>query len=127
MDMLVLIMLALFLIIIAFSVVIYVIVRRNSVDKQFNKKIIQKVTKLVEFHTYEVPENEMRIKNFLTNFGSENIEDLLILFDEEEAKKIKENSSDKTKLQDALLVLNRMNGPMDLVFLIKKKYLKVLQ
>ncbi len=43
---------------------------------------------------------------------------------EEEAKKIKENSSDKTKLQDALLVLNRMNGPMDLVFLIKKKLKK---
>lgn len=43
---------------------------------------------------------------------------------EEEAKKIKENSLDKTKLQDALLVLNRMNGPMDLVFLIKKKLKK---
>ena len=28
---------------------------------------------------------------------------------------------DKRKLQDALLVLNKMNGPMDLVFLIKDK------
>lgn len=46
---------------------------------KFNKKMIQKVTRLVEFHDYEVPENEMKIKNFLTNFGSENIEDLFKL------------------------------------------------
>lgn len=38
-----------------------------------------------------------------------------------EALKIKEEVTDKTKLQDSLLVLNRMNGPMDLVLLIKKK------
>ena len=36
-----------------------------------------------------------------------------------EAKKIKTDLSDKTKLQDALIVLNLMKGPMDLVFLIK--------
>jgi len=45
----------------------------------------------------------------------------------EEAKKIKEKVSDKTKLQDALLLLNKMKAPMDLVFLIKerlKKYSK---
>jgi len=44
-----------------------------------------------------------------------------------EAEKIKEEVSDKTKLQDALLVLNRMKGPMDLVFMVKerlKKYSK---
>lgn len=35
----------------------------------------------------------------------------------EEAKKL----SDKTKLQDALLILNDMNAPMDLVFMIKEK------
>ncbi len=46
---------------------------------------------------------------------------------EEEAKIVKEKVSDKTKLQDALLLLNRMNAPMDLVFMIKerlKKYSK---
>ena len=42
----------------------------------------------------------------------------------EEAKDVLENVSDKTKLQDSLLVLNKMNGPMDLVFLIKKKLKK---
>ena len=39
----------------------------------------------------------------------------------EEAMKVKENMSDKTKLQDALLVLNKMNGSMDLIFMIKKR------
>ena len=41
-----------------------------------------------------------------------------------EADLIKDNVSEKTKLQDALLVLNKMNGPMDLVFLIKLKLKK---
>ena len=43
---------------------------------------------------------------------------------EEEALKVKENVSEKTKLQDALLVLNRINGPMDLIFQIKNKLKK---
>jgi hypothetical protein len=38
-----------------------------------------------------------------------------------EAENIKDTMSDKTKLQDALLVLHLMKGPMDLVFLIKKR------
>ena len=38
-----------------------------------------------------------------------------------EAEDIKENMSDKTKLQDALIVLNLIKGPMDLVFLIKQR------
>ena len=41
-----------------------------------------------------------------------------------EADLIKDNVSEKTKLQDALLVLNKMNGPIDLVFLIKLKLKK---
>lgn len=46
---------------------------------KFNKKTIQKVTKLVEFHDYTVPDNEMKIKNFLSSFGSENLDDLFKL------------------------------------------------
>lgn len=46
---------------------------------KFNKKIIQKVTRLIEFHDYSVPENEMKAKNFLSNFGSENLDDLFKL------------------------------------------------
>ena len=44
---------------------------------------------------------------------------------EKESEYIKDNVSDKVKLQDALLVLNKIKGPMELVFLIKdrlKKY-----
>ena len=43
---------------------------------------------------------------------------------EEEAKRIKDCVSERVKLQDALLVLNRIQGPMDLVFLIKKRLKK---
>lgn len=42
----------------------------------FNKKIIQRVTKLIEYHDFQVTDNEMRIKSFLTNLGPENIDDL---------------------------------------------------
>ncbi len=41
-----------------------------------------------------------------------------------EANDIKDNVSEKVKLQDALLVLNKINAPMDLVFLIKKRLKK---
>lgn len=62
------------------------------------------------------------IENYIKNFIKTNPMDN---FDyKEEANSIKENTSDKTKLQDALLVLNRIDGPMDLVFLIKKKLRK---
>ena len=42
----------------------------------------------------------------------------------EEHINIKDKVSDKRKLQDALLVLNIIKGPMDLVFLIKEKLKK---
>ena len=45
----------------------------------------------------------------------------------DEALKIKDMVSEKVKLQDSLLVLNKMKGSMDLVFLVKdrlKKYSK---
>ena len=43
--------------------------------------------------------------------------------EEEEKNRIKEIPN-KRKLQDALLLLNKMNGPMDLVFLIKEELKK---
>ena len=42
----------------------------------FNKKMIQRVTKLIEYHDFQVTDNEMRLKSFLTNLGPENIDDL---------------------------------------------------
>ena len=59
------------------------------------------------------------IENYIRDFVDQNpIPDFLY---QEEAMKVKDKTSDKRKLQDALLVLNKMNGPMDLVFLIKDK------
>ncbi len=43
---------------------------------KFNKKMIQKVTKLIEYHDYVIPENDTQIKQFLIKFGVENIDDL---------------------------------------------------
>ena len=65
------------------------------------------------------------IENYIRDFIEVNpIDD----FDyREEARIVKDTLSDKVKLQDALLVLNKINAPMDLVFLVKerlKKYAK---
>ena len=59
------------------------------------------------------------IEEYITNFIKTNP---IPNFDyDKEAFLVRDNVSNKTKLQDALLVLNRMNGPMDLVFMIKNK------
>ena len=45
----------------------------------------------------------------------------------EEAKKYEEELSEITKLQDALLVLNKINATMELVLLVKKRLKKLNQ
>lgn len=45
----------------------------------------------------------------------------------EEAKKYEEELSEITKLQDALLVLNKINASMELVLLVKKRLKKLNQ
>ena len=71
--------------------------------------------------------DEYNLKEFILKDIENYIKDFIEVnpipnFDyKEEARIVKENVSDKTKLQDALLVLNKMNGPMDLVFLIKNR------
>ena len=42
-----------------------------------------------------------------------------------EAEEIEKNVSLKTKLQDSLLVLNKINGPIELILLIKKRIKKL--
>ena len=66
------------------------------------------------------------IENYIKDFIEVNpIDD----FDyRSEALAVKDKLSDKVKLQDALIVVNKINGPMDLIFLIKKmlkKYSKI--
>lgn len=46
---------------------------------------------------------------------------------QEEAKKYEEELSEITKLQDALLVLNKINASMELVLLVKKRLKKLTQ
>lgn len=43
---------------------------------KYPKKIIQKVTKLIEYHDYQIPSNDLQIRQFLTKFGTDDIEDL---------------------------------------------------
>lgn len=70
----------------------------------------------------EYPLKEFVLKDidkYIKDFIKDNpIDDFDFL---EEAIKVKDNVSDQVKLQDALLVLNKINGPMDLVFSIKRR------
>ena len=43
---------------------------------KFNKKTIQKVTKLIEYHDYEFTDNDVRIKQFLQKFGTDDVDAL---------------------------------------------------
>lgn len=43
----------------------------------------------------------------------------------EEALKIEENMSIKTKLQDALIVLYKINAPMEVIFIVKNRLKKL--
>lgn len=68
---------------------------------------------------YVLKDIEMYIRNFVET-------NPIVGFEyRKEADIIKEKMSEKTKLQDALLVLNSINASMDLVFLVKKR-LKLL-
>ena len=68
-----------------------------------------------DLKVYVLKDIENYIKDFLEVSPIEN-------FDyKKEASKIEENTPLKTKLQDALLVLNKINGPIELTLLIKKR------
>lgn len=43
---------------------------------KYNKKTINKVVKLIEYHDYQVPENFTLVMQFLKKFGAEDIDDL---------------------------------------------------
>ena len=59
------------------------------------------------------------IKNYIETFNEINP---IPNFDyDKEWERIQDTVSERVKLQDSLLVLNKINGSMDLVFLIKKR------
>ena len=62
------------------------------------------------------------IKNYIKDFIEVNPIDNFDYLGE--ALAVKDKLSDKVKLQDALIVVNKINGLMDLVFLIKKRLKK---
>jgi len=59
------------------------------------------------------------IKDYIINFI--NINPINNFDYKKEAEFIKDNVSDKIKLQDSLIVLNKISAPMDLIFLVKKR------
>ena len=59
------------------------------------------------------------ILNYIKDYKSTNNIDI------DEFEYIKDNYSDRTKLQDALLLLNKMEASMDLVLMVKNKLKKL--
>ncbi len=89
---------------------------------KFNKKTIQKVTKLIEFHDYEVSDNEMKTKNFLSNFGAENIDDLFKLKRANYYAKNPAYTSELSKIDNGYQELKRVTRKSSYV---KKNELKI--
>ena len=64
---------------------------------------------------YELKKVEELINNFKKNYKIDN-------FDyEKHFNYVKDNVSNKTKMQSSLIILNRSNGPLELILLIKKR------
>ena len=53
-------------------------IARNILNRlKFNKRQIQKITKLIEYHDYKLPDKPEQLKIFLAKFGPDNIDDLM--------------------------------------------------
>ncbi len=76
---------------------------------------------VMEMDSYKLKEYVLNdIKKYIKDYMEENPSKTFNL--DEEVDNIKNNVSVKTKLQDALLVLNKMdNAPIDLILDIKKR------
>ncbi len=75
---------------------------------------------VLELDSYELKEYVLKdIENYIISFIEKNkIADFNY---QEEAEKVKEQLDLKTKLQDSLLVLYKIDAPMDLIWMIKQK------
>lgn len=68
-----------------------------------------------DLKVYSLKDVEEYIRSFTKEYKIKN-------FDyKKESEYIKDNISIKTKLQSSLIVLNKINGPMELILLIKKR------
>ena len=68
-----------------------------------------------DLKVYVLKDIENYIKDFIEVYPIDNFNY------RKEAQKIEDEVSLKTKLQDALLVLNKINGPIELTLMIKKR------
>lgn len=68
-----------------------------------------------DLKVYILKDIENYIKNFIETNPIENFNY------KEEAEKINDELSLKTKLQDSLIVLNKIDAPMELIFMIKQR------
>lgn len=89
---------------------------------KFNKKTIQKVAKLIEYHEYEIPEKDLKIKEFLSEFGREDIEDLF------KVKKINFYAKNPAYVSDLSVIeaqYERLANANKKTYFIKRNELKV--
>ncbi len=89
---------------------------------KFSKKIIQRVTKLIEYHDYEIPDNDAKIKQFLTKFGTEDIDDLFKVKKANWYAKNPAYSSEISKLENDY---NRLKKSTRKTSFIKKNEIKI--
>lgn len=88
---------------------------------KYNKKIIQRVTKLIEYHDYKLPESDEQLKLFISKFGSENLEDLYKIKKANQYGKNPAFISDLTKINsdhERVTLLSKQS-------LLKRKALKI--
>lgn len=75
---------------------------------------------IAEMDNYELKEYVLKdIENYIKDFLKENKIDSIDY--EEEAKNVESELSLKTKLQDSLIVLPKVNAPMELILLVKSR------
>ena len=88
-----------------------------SLEDQY-KLLIESYYGITLMNEYDLKEYTLKTINELINNFENNYKDI----DYNKIKKyVKENVSDKTKLQSALITLNSINYDMDLILLIKDK------
>lgn len=93
---------------------------KNSILKDQFKYLVGGYFGVREIDEYDLKVYLLEeIENYIEEFISKNpIEGFNY---REEASKIEKEMSLKTKLQDALIVLHKINAPMEIIFIIKSR------
>lgn len=89
---------------------------------RFSKKTIQKTVKLIEYHNYTIPDKEIKIKEFLNKFGTEDVEDLFKL---KKANFYAKNPAYATELTKIDKEYERVTSQMKKTAFIKKNEMKI--